>query len=109
MNGFQNLILISSLVEIAFCTGQEKDTLSLQIWWNLLSYPNFENDCSIRLVTKVLNLIQNSPAVKKGCGFQKAMVKKRCEIQVGSQEILVNGKHFSNGNSGNCAISSKFY
>jgi len=32
-------------------------------------------------------LIQNSPAVKKVCTPKKAIVKKRCEIQGGSQEM----------------------
>ena len=34
-------------------------------------------------------LIQNSQAVKKGCGPQKGQSEKRCEIQGGGQEIAV--------------------
>jgi len=34
-------------------------------------------------------LIQNSPAVKKGCGTKKGHSEKRCEIQGGSQEMAV--------------------
>jgi len=40
------------------------------------------NNCNI-------NLIQNSPAVKKVCGPKKATVKKICEIQGGGQEMAV--------------------
>ena len=35
------------------------------------------------------NLYKNSQAVKKGCGPQKARVKKRCEIQGSGQEMAV--------------------
>ena len=35
------------------------------------------------------NLIQNSQAVKKQCGPQKAYGEKRCEIQGGDQEMAV--------------------
>ena len=35
------------------------------------------------------NLIKNSQAVKKGAAPIKAMVKKRCEIQGGGQEMAV--------------------
>jgi len=34
-------------------------------------------------------LIQNSPAVKKGCGPQEYCCEKRCEIQSGGQEMAV--------------------
>ena len=34
-------------------------------------------------------LIQNSQAVKKSAILRKAMVKKRCEIQGGGQEMAV--------------------
>ena len=34
-------------------------------------------------------LIQNSQAVKKGCGPQKSYGEKRCEIQGGGQEMAV--------------------
>jgi len=35
------------------------------------------------------NLIQNSPAVKKCAAPKNAVVKKRCEIQSGGQEMAV--------------------
>ena len=37
-------------------------------------------------------LIQNSQAVKKQCGPQKGYGEKRCEIQVGGQEIGCDGR-----------------
>ena len=37
----------------------------------------------------ILNLIQNSQAVKKVCGPQKGYGEKRCEIQGGGQEMAV--------------------
>jgi len=38
---------------------------------------------------KKLNLIQNSPVVKKVCNPQEGHCEKRCEIQDGSQEMAV--------------------
>ena len=35
------------------------------------------------------NLMKNSQAVKKVCGPQKGYGEKRCEIQVGGQEMAV--------------------
>ena len=40
-------------------------------------------------VNKYIYLIQNSQAVKKGCGPQKGYGEKRCEIQGGGQEMAV--------------------
>ena len=37
----------------------------------------------------IINLIQNSQAVKKVCGPQKGYGEKRCEIQDGGQEMAV--------------------
>ena len=39
----------------------------------------------------VVYIIQNNQAVRNGAVPQKAMVK-RCEIQIGSQEIVMVGK-----------------
>jgi len=38
---------------------------------------------------KKWNLIQNSPALKKCVALKKAIVKKRCEIQGGGQEMAM--------------------
>ena len=49
-------------------------------------------DCSISINSlegRNLYLIKNSQAVKKGAAPKKAMVKKRCEIQGGGQEMAV--------------------
>ena len=37
----------------------------------------------------VINIIQNSQAVKKECGPEKGYGEKRCEIQGGGQEMAV--------------------
>ena len=42
-----------------------------------------------QLPADVINLIQNSQAVKKVCGPQKGYGEKRCEIQGGGQEMAV--------------------
>ena len=46
----------------------------------------YRQSTSARVIT---NLIQNSQAVKKGCGPQKGYGEKRCEIQGGGQEMAV--------------------
>jgi len=38
---------------------------------------------------KELKSNPKQPAVKKGCGPKKAIVKKRCKIQGGGQEMAV--------------------
>ena len=48
-----------------------------------LRKPNFIN------ISVIINLIQNSQAVKKQCGPQKGYGEKRCEIQGGGQEMAV--------------------
>ena len=47
------------------------------------------NDQTMQLAMLYYNLIKNSQAVKKGAAPKKAMVKKRCEIQGGGQEMAV--------------------
>ena len=44
---------------------------------------------SVRYVTVIFYLIQNSQAVKKECSPQKGYGEKRREIQSGSQEMAV--------------------
>ena len=44
---------------------------------------------TIYVTTVLYYLIKNSQAVKKGAAPIKAMVKKRCEIQGGGQEMAV--------------------
>ena len=44
---------------------------------------------SIKIITQLANLIQNSQAVKKVCGPQKGYDEKRCGIQGGGQEMAV--------------------
>ena len=39
--------------------------------------------------TVIVDLIQNSQAVRNVCGPQKGYGEKRCEIQGGSQEMAV--------------------
>ena len=43
----------------------------------------------VLLYRNILNLIQNSQAVRKECGPQKGYGEKRCEIQGGGQEMAV--------------------
>ena len=45
--------------------------------------------CVSLLYLYMINLIQNSQAVKKECSPQKGYGEKRCEIQGGGQEMAV--------------------
>ena len=71
--------------EKLFCFSQNSPCPILTITWSLIPY--YTQMCVLLIHTYYL--IQNSQAAKKECGLQKGYCEKRCEIQGGSQEMVV--------------------